>query len=162
MSVIRIQKKAKNFLILDKTCLHDEQLSWKAKGLHTYLMSLPDDWQVRVKDLVKRSKEGRDALYGALRELMVAGYVTRFQERKENGSFGGSDYVVHEVSQATTETPDTMLPTTVSGKSGSGVDQTKTPNTASPLLENPLTENPLAVNPPLLNIKSNPSSGFFC
>ena len=48
MAVLRISKKQQNFVILDKTCLHNTKLSLGAKGLHAYLMSMPDNWCVNV------------------------------------------------------------------------------------------------------------------
>lgn len=40
---VKHHKKTK-FTVLDNTCVQDKELSWKSKGVHTYLMSLPDDW----------------------------------------------------------------------------------------------------------------------
>lgn len=75
MAVLRIHKKQQNFLILDKTCLNEDSLSWGAKGLHAYLMSLPDDWKVQVSDLRKRATNGRDAVRALLCELEQSGYL---------------------------------------------------------------------------------------
>ncbi|UZM97330.1 hypothetical protein OL548_19285 [Lysinibacillus sp. MHQ-1] len=36
--------KNDNFVVLDKGFLNNDQLSWKAKGLLAYMLSLPDDW----------------------------------------------------------------------------------------------------------------------
>ena len=94
MAVLRIHKKQQNFVILDKTCLNDVTLSWGAKGLHAYLMSLPDDWQVRVSDLRLRSTNGRDAVRGLLNELEQVGYIERSISRNEvSGRFGGVEYL---------------------------------------------------------------------
>ena len=52
MAIIRVIKDKSNpYVMLNKTCLRDEKLSWKAKGLHSYLLSLPDDWQIYIEDL---------------------------------------------------------------------------------------------------------------
>ena len=69
MAILRVYKKQNNFVILDKTCLHDEKLSWAAKGLHAYLISMPDDWSVRVSHLVYQATNGRDSVKGVLAEL---------------------------------------------------------------------------------------------
>jgi len=95
-------KSTENFVILQKTVLQDENLSWKAKGLHCYLMQLPSDWQINVADLSNRSKDGRDATSSALSELQKAGYVKRTKINDEGGKFAGYDYEVHEVKISTT------------------------------------------------------------
>lgn len=98
MAILRIQKKQGNFLVLDKTSLNDENLSWGAKGLHAYLMSLPDDWTVKVSDLQKRSANGRDAVRSLIKQLEQAGFIKSHTKRDEkNGKFQGVDYLVLEV-----------------------------------------------------------------
>lgn len=99
MSIIRLHKKEKFFLVLDKTCLSDTSLSWKAKGLHTYLMSLPDDWKVYMEDLNNRSKDGRESTRTAMHELIEHGFVVRTPHRKESGEVSGWDYDIYEVPQ---------------------------------------------------------------
>jgi len=95
-------KSTDNFVVLQKTVLQDGNLSWKAKGLHCYLMQLPADWQINVADLSNRSKDGRDATASALSELQKAGYVKRTKISDEGGKFAGYDYEVHEVKISTT------------------------------------------------------------
>ncbi len=95
-------KSTDNFVVLQKTVLQDKNLSWKAKGLHCYLMQLPADWQINVTDLSNRSKDGREATASALSELQKAGYVKRTRISDEGGKFAGYDYEVHEVKIYTT------------------------------------------------------------
>ena len=97
MTVIRI-KKTENFVILHKGALEDARLSFKAKGLWAYCMSKPSDWTFHVKQLARSNKEGEDAIYSAIKELMHAGYVEKIQGN-EKGKFGPLDYIFHEVSQ---------------------------------------------------------------
>ncbi|MBX9702645.1 MAG: hypothetical protein K2X39_00695, partial [Silvanigrellaceae bacterium] len=100
MAVLRINKKEKNFLILDKTCLNDAELSWGAKGLHSYLMGLPQDWQVKVKDLTSRATNGRDSVKGLLSELKDAGYISQEWIRDEiTKQYKSLEYIVHELPQ---------------------------------------------------------------
>ena len=94
------EKKTDNFVILDKTCLLDPNLSFKAKGLHSYLMQLPSDWSVNISDLKNRSKDGRDGVSTAMQELIEAGYVTRqIAKEEKTGVFCGYDYFVFETAQ---------------------------------------------------------------
>lgn len=100
MAIVRVIKDRRNpYVMLNKTCLRDEKLSWKAKGLHSYLLSLPDDWQIYIEDLKKRSKDGRDSTTSAVNELMKQGYIKRTHTKDEKtGKFkGGYDYEVYEM-----------------------------------------------------------------
>ncbi len=84
--IIRIKKHTNNFVIMDKTFLADERLSFKAKGILAYLLSKPDDWKVIVGDLVKQSKDGKTAVYAGLKELREYGYYTKVPVRNEDGT----------------------------------------------------------------------------
>lgn len=100
MAIVRVIKDKSNpYVMLNKTCLRDEKLSWKAKGLHSYLLSLPDDWQIYIEDLKNRSKDGRDSTTSAVNELMKKGYIKRTPAKDEKtGRFkGGYDYEVYEM-----------------------------------------------------------------
>lgn len=77
MTVLHVRKKETNFLVLDKTCLMQSDLSWGAKGLHSYLISLPSDWRVNVYDLKNRATNGRDSVRGLLNELEKAEYIAK-------------------------------------------------------------------------------------
>lgn len=109
MTMIRIHKKTKNFLILDKTCLQDERLSWGAKGLHAYLMSMPDNWNAEVEDLKMKSTNGRDAVRKRLNMLEKYGYISKEPIRDEKGRYLGLGYVVYEtpIIQLEEEGPET-------------------------------------------------------
>lgn len=96
MAIVRVSKQENPFVQIDKYGINDERLSWKAKGLLVYLLSKPDDWKVWIKDLVKRAKDGEKAVYSGLEELERNGYISRRQFRKEDGTFGSMEYVVHE------------------------------------------------------------------
>lgn len=83
--VIRVQKRPNNFVMLDKTFLEDERLSFKAKGILAYLLSKPDNWKVIVGNLVKYSKDGKSAVYAGLKELKECGYYVKTPIRSEDG-----------------------------------------------------------------------------
>ena len=65
------------FVIISKDAVEDERLSWGARGLHHYLLSKPDGWQVIVVHLVKQSPKGRTVVEGLLDELEKFGYIVR-------------------------------------------------------------------------------------
>lgn len=98
-NIIRVKKRENPFVMLDKTGLRDVRLSWKAKGLLAYLISLPDDWKIHERELTKHSKDGRDSTRSAMKELIENGYVVRQQLRGNAGQFGEFETVVYEVPQ---------------------------------------------------------------
>lgn len=49
-----------------------------------------------IADLVKRSKDGRDAVYSAIKELETCGYVERRQTRDESNRITGMETVIYE------------------------------------------------------------------
>jgi DnaD/phage-associated family protein len=113
MSIIRIAKKKNPFVMIDKACLEDPRLSWKAKGLLAYLLSRPDDWNVQVNHLIRQSTDGRDAVYAAIKELREYGYCYRSPDKikGEGGKFIGYEYTVYETSEKPyTGFPDTENP----------------------------------------------------
>ena len=97
MSVARTSKKTAPYVQLEITALNDARLSFRAKGLHTYLMSKPNNWRVYIKQLAKESpKEGREAIAGALKELEDAGYIRRKRLRNTQGRMEGWDTKIYE------------------------------------------------------------------
>lgn len=101
MSIIRVIHNRENpFVQLNKEALWDKNLSLKALGLWARCMSRPDNWKFSVKELVSKSKEGRRAIDGAIKELIEAGYALRLEyyEKSEDGKFneGGFEYVFFE------------------------------------------------------------------
>lgn len=73
--------------------LDDERLSWKAKGLLSYMLILGDGSNFRLKDLCKNSSDGQSAISSGIKELESAGYLTRKQLRSDSG-FAGWEYAV--------------------------------------------------------------------
>jgi len=100
-------------------CLQDIRLKWDAKGLHSYLMQLPDDWQVNMADLQNRSASGREATASPMNALIEAGYVTRRRVVGANGKFEGYDYDVFETAQSAVN-GKTVNGKTVNGKTVNG------------------------------------------
>ena len=79
------QHRKENFTILDNTCIRDSNLSWKAKGVHTYLMSLPDDWKIHISEIVNHSCDGKAALYSAIQMLEHYGDIKKIRNRRKDG-----------------------------------------------------------------------------
>ena len=112
---VRAIKNSENpFVMMRKEPLQDKNLSWKAKGLLAYLLSLPDDWKIYETELVNHATDGKDSLKSGIKELLENGYLTRESNRSKDGQFSGYDYKVFEVSnrdgKTATENPTTENP----------------------------------------------------
>ena len=83
----------------------EKQMSLKAKGLLSLMLSLPDDWNYSVSGLVRLSKDGKDSVMSALQELEKFGYLSRCQQFNAKGQFSGIEYNIYE--QPQTENPTT-------------------------------------------------------
>src|SRR3954469_25947037 len=90
------------FVIVPNQIFDDTRLSFAAKGLLAYLLSLPPNWEVRHDQLQRKLGIGRKLLGKALSELIKAGYVTRdeSQMRDEFNRFTTLNYVVSDVPDA--------------------------------------------------------------
>ena len=99
-SVIRVVHNRENpFVQLNKQALWDQNLSLKAVGLWARCMSRPDNWEFNMTELIDKCKEGKDAIFKAMKEIIDAGYGMRIQYRLlENRKFldGGIHYVFFE------------------------------------------------------------------
>ena len=95
-NIVRVEKNKDNpYLIINKTCINDDSLTWAAKGLHAYLMSLPDDWTIYINELTKHTSCGRDHTYTVIKELLKFGYMEKVQYRYQ-GKVLGLNYTVFE------------------------------------------------------------------
>ncbi|MFB6373797.1 MAG: hypothetical protein ABEN55_11985 [Bradymonadaceae bacterium] len=69
----------------------DSELSWKARGLLLFLISLPGDWKIRLGWLNEQTADGRHATKTGIEELEDAGYLYKRKRRRESGEFDGYD-----------------------------------------------------------------------
>lgn len=90
----------KNYKTINLVCVQDNRLSWKAKGLHTYLITRPDNWEVRRGDLLNRSTCGLKSVYSGINELINAGYVFRIQKRNARNQIIQWGYLTVEESKS--------------------------------------------------------------
>ncbi|MGE8001773.1 helix-turn-helix domain-containing protein [Lysinibacillus sp. NPDC093190] len=133
MAIFRVHKKD-NYVVLDKGFLNDTRLSWKAKGLLAYMLSLPDDWSFCISNLATHSKCSRESTAHIIRELSQAGYVHKVQGRTNIGKFRKFELSVFETPQIE--------------------PYSENPITVNPLMEKPLTEKPtILINNKSLNNK---------
>ena len=98
MPVCRIMKE-NNYTRVSNHYLRDNSLSFKAKGLLTLMLSLPEDWDYTIAGLAQFTADGRVSIANTIRELEECGYIRRSQNRGENGAFAQNEYWIYEVPQ---------------------------------------------------------------
>lgn len=101
MPVFRVHK-TRDFTVMSNSHLRDKDLTLKAKGLLSVILSLPDDWKYSIAGLASICKEGTSAVKSALQELTDAGYVTVTKMYPNQTDSGRIEYVydIHERPQA--------------------------------------------------------------
>ena len=126
MAVFRIER-TRDYTVMSNHHLRNANLSLKAKGLLSMMLSLPEDWNYTTRGLAKICKEGVDAIGAALRELEAAGYIVRHKLRDSQGRISDTEYVIYEQPQL--RKPDT-----------------DSPDTENPYMDKPDTEKPAELN----------------
>jgi len=105
MKRIRVEKD-RNYTTINNAILKDPRISTSAKGLFTIIMSLPENWDFSIAGISSIIKEGKDAVYRMINELIEFGYCERV-EIKKVGKFNGIDYVFKEFPEPYRENTDT-------------------------------------------------------
>lgn len=131
MAVFRVEKN-RGYTVMSNHHLRNPDLSLKAKGLLSQMLSLPENWDYILKGLSSINKESIDAIRTAVWELEKAGYITRRQGRDDKGKMTAIEYTIYEQPQP---------------------PQLENPTTANPVLENPMSDNPTTENP----VSENPT-----
>ncbi|MCI8347393.1 MAG: helix-turn-helix domain-containing protein [Bacilli bacterium] len=126
MSVFKIEK-TKDFTIMSNYHLRDRNLSFKAKGLLSFMLSLPPDWDYSLKGLCAISKENRDAIRSTLKELQDNHYLEIEKVRGNKGYFE-YNYLIYEKPHIIDR------------------DNESSPDMENPPLDNPNMEEQLQIN----------------
>ena len=130
MAVFRVEK-SRGYTVMSNHHLRNKELSLKAKGLLSQMLSLPEDWDYTLAGLSHINRESIDAIRTAVWELEKAGYITRRQGRDEKGKMTAIEYTIYEQPQP----PELEKPIL------------ENPTAGNPVLENPTTGNPTSENP---------------
>ena len=129
MAVFRVERNT-GYTVMSNHHLRNKELSLKAKGLLSQMLSLPEDWDYTLAGLSYINRESIDAIRTAVWELEKAGYITRRQGRDEKGKMTAIEYTIYEQPQ-----PPAL----------------ENPTADKPILENPIPDNPTLENPTQLN-----------
>ena len=133
MAVFRVERNA-GYTVMSNHHLRNKDLTLKAKGLLSQMLSLPEDWDFTLAGLSYINRESVDAIRTAIWELEKAGYIKRYQGRDERGKMTAIEYVIYEQPQPLLDLPILENPTT-----------------DNPILENPTSDKPISENPTQIN-----------
>ena len=101
LSIKQREKQMKNNMkIIENDFMHDERLSFKAKGVFCYLQREKDlnkNALYSAKDLRSISCDGKDAVKSAIDELVLYGYLT-IHTVDPLGRYILSPYTLHDQS----------------------------------------------------------------
>lgn len=79
-------EKTKNYSVISNEFIRRKDLSWKAKGILTYILTLPDDWVININEIMTHATEGEKAFRSGWKELKDAGYVNRYPVRDKKSN----------------------------------------------------------------------------
>ena len=139
MPVFRVERNT-GYTVMSNHHLRNKELTLKAKGLLSQMLSLPEDWDYTLAGLSHINREKIDAIREAVKELEKAGYIVRSRERDEKGRLRGADYIIYEQPQLPEEQADDKQPPILD-----------CPTLENPTLDNPTLEKPTLENPTQLN-----------
>ena len=131
MSVYRVNK-TRDFTVMGNTHLRDKNLSLKAVGLLSKMLSFNDGWKFSTRGLAAICKEGPDAILSALKELEQNGYLVRHRGRDSKGRLVTTEFDIFESPQA-------------------GLPRRENPHRENPDVDSPDVENPHRDNPSQIN-----------
>ena len=95
MAVIRVQK-TDNYTVMSNHHLRNKDMSLKAKGLMSLMLSLPPKWDYSIGGLVAICKESHTSIRSALKELEQNQYLIRERKNNEKGYFT-YEYILYEI-----------------------------------------------------------------
>ena len=90
MAVFRVERNT-GYTVMSNHHLRNKELSLKAKGLLSQMLSLPEDWDYTLAGLSHINREKIDAIREAVKELEKAGYILR-HIRAAAAARAGSSY----------------------------------------------------------------------
>ena len=98
MAVFRVERN-RGYTVMNNHHLRNKELTLKAKGLLSQMLSLPEDWDYTLARLSHINRESIDAIRTAVWELEKAGYITRRQGLDEKGKMTAIEYTIYEQPQ---------------------------------------------------------------
>ena len=107
---INKSKLTEKFSTVPNALIQNFVVSLEARGLLVYLLSLPPDWKLNIKDLSKKNNLGENKIRKLVNELIETKYIVRVQDRVKNGTFKSFDYFIYDTPQTQQIRPVDDLP----------------------------------------------------
>lgn len=92
MAVLRINK-TKDYTVMSNAHFKEKEMSLKAKGLLSQMLSLPENWDYSIAGLVAINKENESSIKSALNELKKFGYLVVTKKLPNETETGRIEYV---------------------------------------------------------------------
>lgn len=153
MPVFRTEK-VNDYAVIAKHHLRNKTLSYKAKGLMTFMLSVPPEWDFSLAGLAILASDGIDGVRSGIRELEKHGYLSRKRIRDVTGKLGDVEYTIHEIPKISSggKPPDAPRePPSKSSLPASDSHIAESPILEKPTLENPILDVPTSGIPTLEN-----------
>jgi hypothetical protein len=99
------------FTQIHNAWVRDSKLSYKAKGLLTYLLSHEVGYTITIGQIIRESNDGRQAVRSALEELIQAGYLETKRTTDQRGYNAGLAYYIKDPAKPKSENPTLENPT---------------------------------------------------
>lgn len=163
-TIIRVQRRD-NYTVMSNIHLRDPNLTWKARGLLSTMLSFPSDWDYTIAGLATIAKDNIASTRTGISELEANGYMQRIRQRRENGTYGKMEYWVYEdpaqnpyfKKETITETDEKSVSKNTTNRKSkkkifeNNVDTQSQPECDFPILDNPTLEKPILENRTQLN-----------
>ena len=107
---INKSKLKDKFAITPNALIQNSAITLEARGLLVYLLSLPSDWKLNIKDLSKKNNVGENKIRKLIKELIKYKYIIRTQSRIKDGTFKSFDYFIYDTPQTLEIRPVDDLP----------------------------------------------------
>ncbi len=132
-SIERGPRKQRDFSIVDNSLLQNSTISFRARGVAAYVLSLPDGAKIDIRTLAAKNPEGRQAIAACFAELEKAGYLVRTVTRGERGRIA-TRVVMHEDPQGVGERPPSLPKSWTRAKPSTSGDAVKPQVAPDPVL----------------------------
>jgi len=123
--ILRRASRKRNFSIIDNTIINDVRLRGLSRAVLIYILSKPDNWQIRKGDLFKQFPDSKNAIQIALRELRKCGYAALKPLKDSSGHLCGQEYIFSDLAVDIQSSEDGTSPTSEISETRKNLDTNK-------------------------------------
>lgn len=102
--IVKRERTKNPYSLIPNELVQNDDMTWAARGLMCYILSMPDDWVFYKTEVMKHGEKKRDAFNKTWMELQSFGYITKEYIRDKNGryasetkTFKGNDGIERDV-----------------------------------------------------------------